>query len=57
MEIYVIALLIGFISLMDRPMLEYTSYRADVGFESSQVNEHISSSYSCSELDLIQEYG
>ena len=58
MEPFVLTLvLIGFISLMDRPMLEYTSYPAGVEFESPQVYELIGSSYICSELDFTQEYG
>ena len=57
METYVLALLIGFISQMDRPMLEYTSYCAGVEFESPLVYELIGSSYISSEFDFNQEYG
>ena len=41
---------------MDKPALEYTSYRAGVEFESPQGFELIGSSYICFELDFNQEY-
>ena len=42
---------------MNKPALEYTSYRAGIEFESPQVFELIGSSYICFELDFNQEYG